>query len=136
MYTFLALSELFKKYVQKRKSRANFIRTVISTSQGAKGSLVVILKQVSSKLWHDRPMKMQCLPKSLLVPPKFSYVTNCSSKPSTCSPIPLPWDIKHCSLVVMLGGGISYLITIAKLMQNWGYVYLVCLIFQITLLTY
>jgi hypothetical protein len=38
--------ELSKKYVQKRKLRANFIKIGISTSQEAKGSLVVVLKQV------------------------------------------------------------------------------------------
>jgi hypothetical protein len=53
--------------------------------------------------------------------PKFSYVTKCSSKPPTCSPIPLPWDKKPCNLVVMSEGGVSYLNTRAKLMQNWGY---------------
>jgi hypothetical protein len=46
--------ELSIKYVQKRKLRANFIKTGISTSQGAKCSLVVVFKQ--SKLWHDRSM--------------------------------------------------------------------------------
>jgi hypothetical protein len=69
------------------------------------------------------PWQMHSSPKSLLVPPKFFYVTNCSPKPPACSSIPLPRDKKHCSLVVMSKGGISYLITIAKLMQNWGYVY-------------
>jgi hypothetical protein len=33
--------ELSKKYVQKKKLRANFIKTGISTSQRAKGNLVV-----------------------------------------------------------------------------------------------
>jgi hypothetical protein len=47
----------------------------------------------------------------------------------TCSPIPLPWDKKHCSLVVLSWGGFSYLIIATKLMQNWGYVYLVLLDF-------
>jgi hypothetical protein len=38
--------ELSKKYVQKRKLRANFIKIGISISQGVRGSLVVVLKQV------------------------------------------------------------------------------------------
>jgi hypothetical protein len=69
------------------------------------------------------PWQMQWLHKSLLVPPKFPYVTNCSPKPPTYSSIPLSSDIKHCILVIMLGGGISYLIMAAKLMQNRGYIY-------------
>jgi hypothetical protein len=73
--------------------------------------------------------QMQGSPESLLVPSKFSYETNCSSKPPNCSPIPLYWDKKHCNLVVMSEGEISYLNTVAKLMQNWGYVYLVLLDF-------
>jgi hypothetical protein len=40
------LLELSKKYVQKRKLRVNFIKGGISISQGAKDSLVVVLKQV------------------------------------------------------------------------------------------
>jgi hypothetical protein len=75
------------------------------------------------------PWKMQCLPKSLLVPPKFPYVTNCSPKPLTCSSIPLPQDIRHCSLVVISRGEVSYLITSAILIQNRVYVYLVLLDF-------
>jgi hypothetical protein len=38
--------EIFEKYVQKKKLRANFIKTEITTLQGAKGSFVVVLKQV------------------------------------------------------------------------------------------
>jgi hypothetical protein len=34
------------KYDQKRKLRANFIKTGISSSQGTKRSLVVVLQQV------------------------------------------------------------------------------------------
>jgi hypothetical protein len=45
-------------------------------------------------------------------------------KPPTYSSIPLPWDTKRCSLVVITsGGGISYLTTTTKLMQDKGYVY-------------
>jgi hypothetical protein len=42
----IEILELSEKYVQKKKLRANFIKTGISTSQGAKGNLVVVLKQV------------------------------------------------------------------------------------------
>jgi hypothetical protein len=73
---------------------------------------------------------MQCLPKSLLVPLKFPYVINCSPKPPTCSPIPFPQNIKHYSLVVMSGCGVSYLIRVAKLIQNKGYIYSVLLDFS------
>jgi hypothetical protein len=38
--------ELSVKYVQKRKPRANFVKTRISTSQGAKCSWIAVLKQV------------------------------------------------------------------------------------------
>jgi hypothetical protein len=76
------------------------------------------------------PCQVQRSLNSLLVPPKFSYVINCSPKPPTCSPIPLPWDKNHCSLVVMSEGGVSYLFTVAKLMQNWGYVYSILLNFS------
>jgi hypothetical protein len=38
--------ESFVKYVQKRKLRANFIKTGVSSSQGAKRSLVVVFQQV------------------------------------------------------------------------------------------
>jgi hypothetical protein len=78
------------------------------------------------------PWQIQCTPKSLLVPPKFPYVTNYSPKPPICSPIALPQNIKHCSLVVMSGGGISYLITATKLvlMQNKEYIYSVLLDFS------
>jgi hypothetical protein len=38
--------ELSVKCVQKRKLRANFIKNGISTSQGAKSSLVVVWLQV------------------------------------------------------------------------------------------
>jgi hypothetical protein len=38
--------ELSVKYVQKRKLRANFIKTGVSSSQGAKRSLVVVFRQV------------------------------------------------------------------------------------------
>jgi hypothetical protein len=34
------------KYVQKRKLRANFIKTGVSILKGAKSSLVVVLQQV------------------------------------------------------------------------------------------
>jgi hypothetical protein len=54
-----------------------------------------------------------------LVPPKFSYITNRSPNPPTCSPIPFPRDKNHYSLVVMSGGGVFYLIKATKLMQNW-----------------
>jgi hypothetical protein len=70
------------------------------------------------------------LPKSLLVPPKFSYVTNYSPKPPTSSLIPLLWDKNQCSLIVMSKGGVSNLNIIAKLMQNWGYVYSILLDFS------
>ena len=46
--------------------------------------------------------QMQGSPKSLLVPPKFFYVTNCSPKPPTS-------DKNHYNLVVMLKGGVFYL---------------------------
>jgi hypothetical protein len=36
------LLELFKKYVQKRKLRANLLKTKIITSQGAKESFDVV----------------------------------------------------------------------------------------------
>ena len=38
--------ELSIKYVQKRKLRTNFIKTGVSSSQGAKRSLVVVFQQV------------------------------------------------------------------------------------------
>jgi hypothetical protein len=38
--------KLAKKYVLKKKLRANFLKTKIITSQRAKGSFVVVLKQV------------------------------------------------------------------------------------------
>jgi hypothetical protein len=40
------LLELSEKYIEKRKLRANFIETGISTLQGAKGNLAVISKQI------------------------------------------------------------------------------------------
>jgi hypothetical protein len=40
----LSTIELSVKYVQKRKLRANFIKTRVSTSQGAKSNLVVVLR--------------------------------------------------------------------------------------------
>jgi hypothetical protein len=109
-----------------RKLRANFIKTGISTSQMNK--MQFWNKSKASSDMTD-PWQMQYSSKSFLVPPKFSYVINCSPKPPTCSLIPLLWDIKHCNLVVMTRGGVSYLITAAKLMQNWGYVYSVLLDF-------
>jgi hypothetical protein len=81
--------------------------------------------QISSKLASSDmtdTWQIHRLPKSLLVPPKFSYITNCSPKP-------LPWDKKHCSLVVMSKGGVSYLIIVENLMQNWGYIYSILLDF-------
>jgi hypothetical protein len=42
--------ELFKKYVQKRKLRANFLKIEITTSQGAKDNFAVVLKQIESKV--------------------------------------------------------------------------------------
>jgi hypothetical protein len=54
--------ELSKKYVQKRKLRANFIKNGISTSQGKKRSLVGVLSK--SKTRSDivalRKMKLPC----------------------------------------------------------------------------
>jgi hypothetical protein len=38
--------ELSVKYVQKKKLRANFIKTGVSTSKGTRNNLVVILQQV------------------------------------------------------------------------------------------
>jgi hypothetical protein len=38
--------ELSVKYVQKRKLRANFFKTGVSTSKGGKSTLVVVLRQV------------------------------------------------------------------------------------------
>jgi hypothetical protein len=55
---------------------------------------------------------------SLGSPQVLSYITNRSPKPPTCSLISR--DKNHCSLVVMSGGGVSYLIRATKLMQNWG----------------
>jgi hypothetical protein len=82
------------------------------------------------------PWQMQCAPKSLLVPPKFPYITIRSLKPPTCSPIPLPWDIKHCSLVVMSRGGVSYLITTINWCKTKGMYTQFCLTFRITLMSY
>jgi hypothetical protein len=43
--TLVNILELSKKHVQKRKLRANFFKIETTTSQGAKESFVVVLKQ-------------------------------------------------------------------------------------------
>jgi hypothetical protein len=42
--SFGSIVELSKNYTQKRKLRANFFKIEITTSQGAKGNFVVVLK--------------------------------------------------------------------------------------------
>jgi hypothetical protein len=83
-------------------------------------SFLIILKQGLIRKTHgfdnsktsfdkENPWQKQSSPKSFLLPSKFSYITN-SAKSPTYSPIPFPRDKIHYSLVVMSGGGVSYLI--------------------------
>jgi hypothetical protein len=96
----------------------------------SKAILHEFIRQLKASSDMIDPLQMQCLPKSLLVTSKFPYVINYSPKPPICSPIPLLQDIKYYSLVVMSGGGVSYLITTSKLMQSRGYIYSVLLDFS------
>jgi hypothetical protein len=46
MYKLLHHNRVIQKVCPEEKSEGKFIKTGISTSQGTKGSLVVVLKQV------------------------------------------------------------------------------------------
>ena len=118
-----AYIRIIQKLAQRRKFQQNWGQTNIFIAGKAKSRFCTSLQDNLKQALHNKPMAIAIFTKSQFVPPKFPYVTNCSSKPLACFPIYLLWDTKHCSLVVMLGGGVSYLIATAKLMQNKGYVH-------------
>jgi hypothetical protein len=123
----LVTIELSEKSAKRRKFKQK-LRTNWEFHQwkSQKQFCMSFARQSKASFDMTNPWQMQCLPKSLLVPPKFPYVTNRSPKLPTYSSILLPWD---CSLVVMSRDGVSYLIIATKLIQNRGYVYSISLDF-------
>ena len=94
---------VIQKVNSKRKFKQSWRQIEIFITRAANAVLHEFARQFKASFEMTIPWQLQCLFKFQLVLPKFLYVTNCSSKPPTCSFIPLPWDTKHYSLVVTLG---------------------------------